>query len=82
LNGKEVPKIDGFTPQQRLFLGFGQVWCENTRDEMARMMAQTNPHAPGKFRVTGVVSNMPEFRQAFGCKVGQPMVREPACRVW
>jgi endothelin-converting enzyme/putative endopeptidase len=82
LNGKPSSMIDGFTPQQRLFLGFGQIWCENTRDEMARMMAQTNPHSPGKFRVNGVVSNLPEFRQAFACKVGQPMVREPACRVW
>ena len=46
------------------------------------MMAQTNPHSPGKFRVNGVVSNMPEFGQAFACKLGQPMVPEPACRVW
>jgi endothelin-converting enzyme/putative endopeptidase len=82
LNGKMVAPIDGFTPVQRMFLGFGQIWCENTRDEMARMLAQTDPHVPGKSRVNGVVSNMPEFRQAFACKVGQPMVREPACRVW
>jgi putative endopeptidase len=82
LNGKKPAKIDGFTPEQRLFLGFGQVWCENTREEMAKMMAQTNPHSPGKARVNGVVSNMPEFRQAFACKLGQPMVPEPACRVW
>jgi endothelin-converting enzyme/putative endopeptidase len=82
LNGKKPAKIDGFTPEQRLFLGFGQVWCENTREEMAKMMAQTNPHSPGKFRVNGVVSNMPEFRHAFACKLGQPMAPEPACRVW
>ena len=82
LNGKMVAPMDGFTQPQRLFLGFGQVWCTSTRDEMARMMAQVDPHSPGKFRVNGVVSNMPEFRQAFACKVGQPMVREPACRVW
>jgi putative endopeptidase len=77
-----VPKIEGFTAEQRFFLGWGQVWCEHSREEYERMLAQTNPHSPAKFRVNGVVSNMPEFRQAFACKIGQPMVRQPACRVW
>jgi endothelin-converting enzyme/putative endopeptidase len=45
-------------------------------------MALTNPHSPGKNRVNGVVQNMPEFQKAFGCQVGQPMVRNPVCRVW
>jgi putative endopeptidase len=82
LGGKEAPKRDGFTAQQRLFLGFAQIWCENRSDESARMLAQVDPHSPGEFRVNGVVSNMPEFQQAFACKIGQPMVRRPACRVW
>jgi endothelin-converting enzyme/putative endopeptidase len=82
LAGKEPPKRDGFTAQQRLFLGWAQVWCENRTDEAARMQAQVDPHSPGKDRVNGVVGNMPEFAQAFACKVGQPMVRYPACRVW
>lgn len=82
MKGKEPKAIDGFTPRQRLFLGWGQIWCENAREEMERLMAQTNPHSPGRFRVNGVLSNMPEFREAFACKQGQPMVREPACRVW
>jgi putative endopeptidase len=82
LNGKEPPKIDGLTASQRLFLGWGQIWCENTREEHSRLMANVNPHSPGKYRVNGVVSNMPEFQNAFACKVGQPMVRHPACRVW
>ena len=82
LKGKHPAKIDGYTPEQRFFLGWGQVWCQNTRPEVARMFAQIDPHSPGKDRVNGVVSNMPEFREAFACKVGQPMVREPACRVW
>jgi endothelin-converting enzyme/putative endopeptidase len=83
MKGRPAAKpIDGLTPQQRFFLGWGQIWCEHTREEMARMMAQVNPHSPGDSRVNGVVSNMPEFQQAFACKVGQPMVREPACRVW
>jgi putative endopeptidase len=82
LGGKQPPKRDGFTAEQRLFLGFAQVWCENKTDESARMRAQVDPHSPGQFRVNGVVSNMPEFAQAFACKVGQPMLKGPACRVW
>jgi len=80
--GSEPAKRDGFTAEQRFFLGWGQIWCENRTAEIARMRAQTDPHSPGEHRVNGVVSNMPEFQQAFGCKVGQPMVRNPACRVW
>ncbi|MDQ1471116.1 MAG: putative endopeptidase [Bryobacterales bacterium] len=83
LAGKTLPKKDGFTEQQRFFLGWGQVWCDNETEEVQRMQAQTNPHAIDRFRVNGVVSNMPEFQTAFGCKAGQPMVRgEKSCRVW
>jgi putative endopeptidase len=82
LAGKTLPKKDGFTGTQRFFLGWGQVWCENEREEMKRRRAQTDPHALNEFRVNGVVSNMPEFRQAFGCRAGQPMVRANSCRVW
>lgn len=83
LEGKTKPKIDGFTPEQRFFLGFAQVWCGNITPENARMRALTDPHSPGEYRVNGTVSNMPEFWKAFGCKPGQPMVRaEKACRVW
>jgi len=81
-SGKAAEKIDGFTPEQRFFLGFGRVWCEKQRPEYARTMVTTNPHSPGRFRVNGVVQNMPEFQQAFSCKAGQAMVRENACRVW
>ena len=81
--GKRVPaKIDGFTAQQRFFLGWGQIWCENDRPEMMRMRTQTDPHSPSEARVNGVVSNMPQFKEAFGCTEGQPMVRAKACRVW
>jgi len=80
--GEEQKKVDGFTPEQRFFLSFGQVWCENQREEILRLRAQTDPHSPGRFRVNGVVQNMPEFRNAFSCKAGQPMVRPQACRVW
>jgi putative endopeptidase len=82
LAGKPRPKIDGFTPDQRFFLGFANVWCQNVTEAAARQRAQTDPHSPGEFRVIGSVSNMPEFAQAFGCKAGQPMVRENACRAW
>ena len=80
--GKGMPKTDGFTPRQRLFLGFAQIWCENVTDDWAHASAFLNPHSPGKDRVNGVLQNMPEFQQAFSCSVGQPMVRRPACRVW
>jgi len=80
--GKEAEKIDGYTPEQRYFLGFGRVWCEKRRPEYERMQVTTNNHSPGKWRVAGVVQNMPEFQKAWGCKTGQPMVSENACRVW
>jgi endothelin-converting enzyme/putative endopeptidase len=82
LAGKPQKKIDGFTPEQRLFLGWGQIWCTNHTEQSLRLRTQTDPHSPGQWRVNGVVSNMPEFQKAFACKVGQPMVRENACRVW
>lgn len=74
--------IDGYTPDQRFFLGFARVWCENITPELLRESVRTDPHSPGKWRVNGVVENMPEFQKAFGCKAGQPMVSQNACRVW
>jgi putative endopeptidase len=82
LKGKPRTNVDGLTPEQRLFLGWGQVWCENMREETSRLLAAVNPHSPGKARVNGVMTNMPEFRQAFACKAGQPMAPASACRVW
>jgi endothelin-converting enzyme/putative endopeptidase len=80
--GKAAEKVDGYTPEQRFFLGFGRVWCEKRRPELARSQVLTNSHSPGKWRVNGVVQNMPEFQQAWGCKAGQPMVSANACHVW
>src|SRR3954447_1502188 len=80
--GKAAQKIDGYTPEQRFFLGFGRVWCEKRRPEFSRMLVGVDPHSPGKFRVNGTVQNMPEFQKAWGCKAGQPMVAANACRVW
>ena len=73
---------DGFSPEQRFFIGWGQMWCENQTDEIARVYATTNPHSPGRYRVNGVVANLPEFQKAFGCAAGAPMVNQPVCRVW
>jgi predicted metalloendopeptidase len=73
---------DGFTPDQRFYLGYGQVWCENITPEAARLQALTNEHSAPKYRVNGVVSNVPDFAKAFGCKPGSPMIRKPACRTW
>jgi putative endopeptidase len=75
-------KLDGLTPQQQFFLGFAQVWCENATDANTRVRAMTDPHSPGQFRANGVVQNMKEFQQAFGCQAGDPMVSVQACRVW
>ena len=80
--GPAAQTIDGFTPQQRFFLGFGRSWCEKRRPEYSRMLVSVDPHSPGKYRVNGVVQNMPEFQKAFNCKTGQAMVPENACRVW
>ncbi|HKD04295.1 MAG TPA: M13 family metallopeptidase [Bryobacteraceae bacterium] len=77
-----LPAKDGFTPQQRFFLAWGQIWCQNITDEAARLQALTNPHSLGRYRVNGVVQNMSEFSNAFGCHQGQPMVSANACRVW
>jgi putative endopeptidase len=81
-NGGKALKVDGLSPEQRFFLTYGLQWCGTTAPEMLRKLASNNPHSPPKHRVNGVVSNMPEFQQAFGCKKGQPMVSENACRVW
>ena len=73
---------DGFSPEQRFFIGYAQWACENSRPEELRDHALTNPHSPQKYRVNGLVINMPEFEKAFACKAGQPMVRENRCRIW
>ena len=75
-------KIDGFTPDQRFFLGYAQVWCENRREEFSRMMVKVDPHSPGRFRTNGAVQNFDAFGKAFQCKQGTPMYPTTSCRVW
>ena len=75
-------KLDGYTPEQRFFLGFAQIWCGNERPQELQRLVRTDPHSPGEFRVIGTLQNMPEFGKAFGCSAGQPMLSANACRVW
>jgi predicted metalloendopeptidase len=85
LEGKPRPKdMDGFTPEQRFFLGYAHSWAENMRPEYARMLTNTNPHPLPKFRVIGPLSNLPAFAKAFGCKEGDRMMRPPSdrCGIW
>ena len=79
-----IAAIDGFTPEQRFFLSWAQVWREVQRPEAERLQIATNPHAPGKWRVNGPLSNMPEFKRAWGCKDGDAMVRSDSlrARIW
>jgi putative endopeptidase len=82
IDNTPLKPIDGYTPQQRFFLAYGQIWCQNVTPQQARVLAITDPHSPGRWRVNGAVQNSAAFQEAFGCKAGQPMVREPVCRVW
>ncbi len=78
------PSIDGFTPEQRFFLGYARGWATNTRPETERLLTTTDPHPLARFRVNGPLSNLPQFAMAFGCKTGDPMVRpeKDRCQIW
>jgi putative endopeptidase len=74
-------KIDGFTPEQRFFLSFANIWRSKIRDEDQKMRLTTDPHSPAHFRVNGPLSDLPEFQKAFGIPDGSPMVRAADKRV-
>jgi putative endopeptidase len=78
------PQRDGLTPEQRFFVGYAQWDCNDARPEYLRVKAKTDPHSPGRYRINGVVVNMPEFEKAFACNPGQAMVKKPQerCKVW
>jgi predicted metalloendopeptidase len=84
MEGKPRKTIDGFTPEQRFFLGYARGWATNTRPELARLLANVDPHPLPKFRVNGPLSNMPQFAEAFQCKSGDAMVRaeKDRCQIW
>jgi endothelin-converting enzyme/putative endopeptidase len=80
---QNLQPADGFTADQRFFIGFAQWACENQRPENLRVNALTNPHSPGKYRINGIVADIPQFQKAFACNDGSPMVRgAKACKVW
>ncbi len=78
----DTKEADGWTPRQKFFLAYANSWCQQYRPELMRTIVLTNPHSIPKYRVNNVVSNMPEFQEAFSCKKGTPMVRTNQCRVW
>jgi putative endopeptidase len=85
LQGKPRPAdIDGFTPEQRFFLGWAQVWGRKQTPDAMRQQILLDPHPLGRFRVNGPLSNMPQFAEAFHCQAGDAMVRPPdkRCQVW
>ena len=75
-------KIEGYTPDQRFFIAFAQVWCGDIKDAAERVRVRTDPHSPGEFRTNGTVQNFAAFGKAFDCHVGQPMMPANACHVW
>lgn len=81
LGGEKPPVIDGFTGEQRFFIGFAQVWRGSMRDADLRLMIRTNPHSPGEFRTLVPISNVDAFYEAFDVQPGQKMYRSPADRV-
>ena len=81
-NSKARQVRDGFTTEQRFFLGFAQVWCENRTPESARLLIKTDPHSPGQYRANGAAQNSADFAKAFSCKAGRKMVSPTACHVW
>lgn len=82
--GKPDERRDGFTRDQRFFLGFGQIWCRNVTPEQLRLQINTDPHSPAQFRVKGPLSNMKAFQEAFHCPDDAPMVRKVSdiCEIW
>ncbi len=82
--GAAEKKIDGFSPGQRFFLGYAQLWRRNMRPEAMRLQVKTNPHSPTAFRVIGPLSNLPEFAAAFEIPAGAPMARakEQQAQIW
>jgi putative endopeptidase len=84
LDGKEAPVLDGFTGEQRFFLGWGQVWARNYRDDELRKRLKTDSHSPSEYRANGILRNMPAFAEAFDVKQGDKMYLAPeqAVRIW
>jgi endothelin-converting enzyme/putative endopeptidase len=80
--GQALKDRDGLSPEQRFYVGYAQWACENERPENLRLQAKTDPHSPGRYRVNGLMVNIPEFQHAFACPVNAPMVKQVPCHVW
>ena len=74
--------MDGYTPEQRFWIAYAQQWCSQTRPEALRTQAETDPHAPDKYRTNTVLQDMPEFGRSFSCKKGDAMVIAEPCSIW
>jgi putative endopeptidase len=82
LDRRSPAPSDGFTDEQRFYLGWAHVWSANMRPELAKLLMNTNPHPLPRFRAIGAPSNLPSFAAAFSCKTGDPMVRAELCEIW
>ena len=83
LEGKPKPaNIDGFTPEQRFFLGYAQIWAAKSTEAFERQQVLTDTHSNARYRVNGPLSNLPQFAEAFACKQGDKMVRATSCKIW
>ncbi len=83
MQGKPKPaNVDGFTPEQRFFLGWAQVWATKSTTEFERQQVLTDPHSNARYRANGPLTNLPQFAEAFGCKQGNAMVRTDFCKIW
>jgi putative endopeptidase len=80
--GQKPPARDGLSPEQRFFVGYAQWACGSDRPEYLRLRAKTDPHSPDRYRVNGLVVNMPEFARAFSCPADAPLTKKEPCRVW
>jgi predicted metalloendopeptidase len=81
LGGKPAPVIDGFSGEQRFYIGFGQVWRSKMRDAQAIVQVKSDPHSPDQFRVRGTLVNQPDFYRVFDVKPGDKMYVAPEQRV-
>jgi predicted metalloendopeptidase len=84
LDGKPAPVIDGFTGDQRFFIGWGQVWARKYREDELRKRLKTDPHSPSEYRANGILRNMTSFADAFGVKQGDGMYlpADQRVRIW
>jgi predicted metalloendopeptidase len=84
LGGEPAPVIDGYTGDQRFFIGWAQVWARKYRDDELRKRLVTDPHSPSEYRTNGIVRNMPQFQQAFDVKPGDKLYLPPGqlVRIW